>query len=51
MEKYYKISKYSYDKAKELNVRLKSSMKSNYKIDIFDNMGNYITSIGHRAVS
>ena len=48
MEKYYKITKYSYDRAKELNVSLKPSMKGNYKIDIFDKFDNYITSIGHR---
>jgi len=48
MNKYYKISDYSFARAKEINVRLKPSLKGNYKIDIFNNMGDYITSIGHR---
>jgi len=48
VDKYYKITDYSYARAKELDVRLKPSMKGNYKIDIFDKLGNYITSIGHR---
>jgi len=48
IDKYYKITQYSYDRAKELGVRLKQSRKANYKIDVFDKMDNYITSIGHR---
>ena len=48
VDKYYKITDYSFARAKELGVRLKPSMKGNYKIDIFDKLGNYITSIGHR---
>ena len=48
VDKYYKITDYSFARAKELDVRLKPSMKGNYKIDIFDKLGNYITSIGHR---
>ena len=48
INKYYKITKYSYDRAKDLDIRLKPSFKGNYKIDIFDKLGNYITSIGHR---
>lgn len=48
MEKYYKITKYSYERAKELGVKIKPSIKANYKIDVFDNEDNYITSIGHR---
>jgi len=48
MNKYYKITKYSYDRAKELGVNIKPSKKGNYKIDVFDKTGGYITSIGHR---
>ena len=48
VDKYYKITDYSYARAKELDVRLKPSMKGKYKIDIFDKLGNYITSIGSR---
>jgi hypothetical protein len=41
----YKISKYSYQRAKELNVVIKPSTRKNKKIDVFkDNV--YICSIG-----
>jgi hypothetical protein len=49
MDKYYKITQYSYDRAKELNVKIKPSVKANYKIDVYDNEDNYITSIGARG--
>jgi hypothetical protein len=48
MDKYYKITQYSYDRAKELGVIIKPSKKGNYKIDVYDKSGDYITSIGHR---
>jgi hypothetical protein len=42
----YKITDYSKDKAKELGVIIKPSSKKNKKIDVFDNKGEYIVSIG-----
>ena len=44
----YKITDYSYNQAKKLNVKIKPSKKSNSKIDVYDNLNNYITSIGHK---
>jgi hypothetical protein len=44
----YQIKKYSFDRAKKLNVIIKPSSKSNYKIDVFDKKNNYITSIGNK---
>jgi len=49
MDKYYKITDYSYDRAKEIGVKIKPSVKGNYKIDVFDKNDNYITSIGARG--
>lgn len=48
VDKYYKITQYSLDRAKELGVKIKPSVKGNYKIDVYDKSDNYITSIGHR---
>ena len=48
IDKYYKIEKYSYDRAKEIGIKIKPSQKGNYKIDVYDKSDNYITSIGHR---
>ena len=48
MDKYYKITQYSYDRAEELGVKIRPSKKGNYKIDVYDDRNNYITSIGHR---
>ncbi len=42
----YKITSYSYKKAKQLNVVIKPSEKANKKIDIYDKNNNYICSIG-----
>lgn len=42
----YKITDYSYDRAKELNVIIKNSKKKNKKIDVFSKDNEYITSIG-----
>jgi len=41
----YKITPYSYQKAKELNVTIKPSQNKNKKIDVFKN-GELIASIG-----
>jgi len=41
----YKITPYSYKKAKELNVTIKPSQNKNKKIDVFKN-GELIASIG-----
>jgi len=43
----YKIEKYSYDKAKELNVKIKPSMDKNKKIDVYKNNVK-IASIGNK---
>lgn len=45
----YKIKKYSLDKAKQLGVKLRPSKRGNYKIDVYDDRNNYITSIGHKS--
>lgn len=42
----YKISQYSKNKAKMLGVKIKPSTRKNKKIDVYDNLNNYITSIG-----
>ena len=42
----YEISKYSYEKAKELGVKIKPSKNKNKKIDIYDYNNNFICSIG-----
>lgn len=44
----YKITDYSYNQAKKLNVNIKPSNKLNYKIDVYDIAGNLITSIGDK---
>lgn len=47
----YQIKKYSHDQAKKLGVKISPSNISNYKIDIFDMKGDYITSIGDKDYS
>lgn len=42
----YIITDYTYDKAKQLGVKVKVSKNKRYKIDIYDLNNNYITSIG-----
>ena len=42
----YEINKYSFDKAKNLGVKIKPSARKGKKIDVFDWNGQYITSIG-----
>jgi hypothetical protein len=43
----YKITEYSYKKAKQLNVIIKSSIYKNKKIDVYDKNNNFICSIGN----
>ena len=42
----YKIKNYSYKQAEKLNVIIKPSHKKDKKIDVYDQNGKYITSIG-----
>ncbi len=44
----YKITDYSYNQAKKLNVKIKPSKKKDSKTDVYDNLNNYITSIGNK---
>lgn len=44
----YKIKPYSIEKAEKLNVKIKPSKKANYKIDVLNLDGSYITSIGDK---
>jgi hypothetical protein len=44
----YKINKRSYENAKELNLKIKPSTNKHKKIDVFNNEGNKIASIGAR---
>lgn len=43
----YKITKYSFDKAKELGVSIKPSKNPLKKIDVYDKNGKFIVSIGN----
>ena len=42
----YDISKYSFDQAKKLGVKIKQSTRKGKKIDVLDWNGQYILSIG-----
>jgi len=42
----YEISNYSYERAKDLGVKIKPSMRKGKKIDVLDWNNQYITSIG-----
>ena len=44
----YKITDYSYKKARENKVLIINSTKGDYKIDIYTKDGDYITSIGNK---
>lgn len=46
----YKITKYSLEQAKKLNVDIKPSTKKNKKIDVYKN-DKYITSVGDKRYS
>lgn len=43
----YQISDYSFNRAKDLGVIIKPSKKKNKKIDVYNEDGTYITSIGN----
>jgi hypothetical protein len=47
----YNITKYSYDRAKELGVKIAPSTNKKKKIDVFDWNENYICSIGAKGYS
>ena len=47
----YKITKYSFDKAKQMNLKIYPSKNPKYKIDVYDLDNNYITSIGANGYS
>ena len=47
----YSITKYSYDKAKDHDLIIKPSNRKQYKIDVYDKKGGYITSIGSKNYS
>lgn len=42
----YKIKKYSYDQANKLNVNIIPSKNKLKKIDVYDNKGKFLHSIG-----
>ena len=46
----YKITKYSLDQAKRLNVEIKPSTKKNKKLDVYKN-DKLITSVGDKRYS
>ena len=47
----YTILQYSYDQAKRLKVKIRPSYIRSYKIDVFDMIDNYITSVGNKNYS
>lgn len=44
----YKITQYSFDKARNLNVIIKPSTTPNKKIDVFNKDGKFLHSIGDK---
>jgi hypothetical protein len=42
----YKIKQYTLDRAKHLGLQVVPSENSKYKIDVYDNFGNYLASVG-----
>ena len=42
----YQITKYSYEQAKKLGVKIRPSNKKHKKIDVYDKDDNFIASIG-----
>tara|TARA_R110000868_G_scaffold27629_2_gene104521 strand:- start:461 stop:730 length:270 start_codon:yes stop_codon:yes gene_type:complete len=47
----YTILPYTYRQAKKYGLQVKSSQRSNYKIDIFNSKGEYLFSGGDRRFS
>ena len=47
----YQIKRYSFERAKDLVVKILPSKNGKYKIDVFTQDGEYITSIGHKDYS
>ena len=45
----YRILPYTQAQARRLNVKVKPSTRQDKKIDVFDNKGNYITSVGAKG--
>ena len=45
----YKITDYSYNQAKKLNLIIKSSKNPKKKIDVYDKDNNFINSIGNSS--
>jgi spermidine/putrescine-binding protein len=45
----YKILPYTKQKARQINVLVRPSKKKGKKIDVYDNKGNYITSVGAKG--
>ena len=41
----YEIKEYSFNEAKKMNLIITPSTKRNYKIDVFESNGEYITSM------
>ena len=46
MSNNYKITQYSYDRAKELNLNIKVSNNKNKKLDVYTSDNKFIASIG-----
>ena len=47
----YKITKYSFNKAKQFNLKIYPSKNSKYKIDVFDVDNVFLASIGANGYS
>ena len=47
----YKIKQYSLDKALQANIQIQPSQTGNFKIDCFDQKGNFLASIGDKRYS
>ena len=47
----YKITDYSFNKAKQYDLKIYPSSNPKYKIDVFDSNDNYISSIGANGYS
>lgn len=47
----YQIKDYSFDQAGKFNVVINPSTRGNYKIDVYNMNGDYITSVGNKNFS